>query len=159
MTEFIAAETEADYREARTLLREYRDGLGEALRFHRFEAHLREMERIYAPPGGRFLLLREEGRAAGCVGLREVGAGACEMKRLYVRPEFRGRGLGRRCAEEAARAARGMGFRALRLVTVSVMREALALYRSMGFVEIPPYGDDPFEEGIYMELLLDGAEG
>jgi len=157
MTQFAVAETEEDYEEARVLLREYRDGLGEALCFHRFEAHLRELERIYAPPGGAFFLLREEGRAAGCAGLRDLGAGACELKRLYVRPEFRGRGLGRRCVEEVARAARGMGHGALRLVTVSIMREAIALYRSMGFMEIPPYGEEPFEEGIYMELRLDGA--
>ena len=143
MPEFIIAQTEDDYREARALLREYEAALGIDLCFQDFPEELESLERMYGPPGGRFLLLRAEGRTAGCVALMDSGGKTCEMKRLYVRPEFRGRGLGRRCAERIVQEARGMGYASVRLHTLPSMRAAIALYRSMGFREIDPLRRKP----------------
>ncbi|MYA95850.1 MAG: GNAT family N-acetyltransferase [Nitrospinae bacterium] len=154
MPEFIIAQTEDDYREAGTLLREYEAALGIDLCFQNFPEELQSLERMYGPPGGRFLLLRVEERTAGCVALEDSGGKICEMKRLYVRPEFRGKGLGRKCAEEVVQIAREMGYAALRLHTLPSMRAAIALYRSMGFAEIAPYDETPVEGVLFMELGL-----
>ena len=154
MPEFIIARTEEDYREARVLLREYEARLGVDLCFQGFPEELRTLERTYGPPGGRFLILRSGERTAGCVALEDSGAKVCEMKRLYVRPEFRGKGLGRKCAEEVVHIAREMGYASIRLHTLPAMREAVALYRSMGFTEIAPYDETPVEGVLFMELGL-----
>ena len=155
MSEFIIAQSEEDYREAAALLREYEAGLGIDLCFQCFPEELESLERMYGPPGGRFLLLRLGDGIAGCVALRDLGGKVCEMKRLFVRPDFRGRGLGRKCAEEIAQEAREMGYAAMRLDTLPSMREAIALYRSMGFREIAPYAENPVEGALFMELGLE----
>ena len=154
MPEFIIAETQEDYSEARVLLREYEAESEVDLCFLGFEEEIETLERMYGPPGGRFLLLRVEERTAGCVALEDSGGKICEMKRLYVRPEFRGKGLGRKCAEEVVQIAREMGYAALRLHTLPSMRAAIALYRSMGFAEIAPYDETPVEGVVFMELGL-----
>ncbi len=154
MPEFIIARTEEDYREARTLLREYEAASEVDLCFQGFEEEVETLERMYGPPGGRFFLLLAGDNTAGGVALRDLGGGICEMKRLYLRPGFRGRGLGRRCAEEVVREARAMGYAAMRLDTLPSMQEAIALYRSMGFVEIDPYTENPIQGALFMELAL-----
>ena len=130
MPEFITAATEEDYREAKALLREYEAEIEVDLCFQGFEEELEALERVYGPPGGRFLLLRQGERTAGCVALRDLGGGICEMKRLFLRPGFRGTGLGRKCGER------------------------IALYRSMGFTEIAPYTENPCEGALFMQLRL-----
>ena len=154
MTEFITAATEEDYREARILLREYEAEIEVDLCFQGFEEELDTLERVYGPPGGVFFLLRQEGRIAGCVALKDLGGGVCEMKRLFLRPGFRGGGLGRRCAERIVRTAREMGYRAMRLDTLPAMHAAIALYRSMGFRQIAQYTENPLEGALFMELRL-----
>lgn len=155
MYEFIIAQSKEDYREARVLLREYEAESEVDLCFLGFEEEIENLERMYGPPGGRFLILRAGERAAGCVALEDSSGKVCEMKRLFLRPEFRGRGLGRKCAEEVVRIAREMGYAAVRLHTLPAMRAAIALYRSMGFREIAPYAEPPVEGVVFMELGLD----
>lgn len=154
MADFITAVTEEDYREARALLREYEAEIEVDLCFQGFQEELETLERVYGPPGGILFLLRQEERTAGCVALKDLGGGVCEMKRLFLRPGFRGEGLGRRCAERIVQAAREMGYGTMRLDTLPAMRAAIALYRSLGFTEIPRYTENPLEGALFMELRL-----
>ena len=144
----------------RILFREYARSLGFDLCFQGFEEEVIRLPGRYAPPSGRLLLATVGGEAAGCVALKGLADGICEMKRLYVRDRHRGAGLGRllagRIIEDAGRA----GYRAVRLDTVpSVMPGAVALYRSMGFVEIPPYCFNPLPGALFLELVLTEGRG
>ena len=141
--------------QARDLFLEYGKSLGFSLCFQSFEEELKNLPGAYGPPSGRLLLARFGDHAAGCVALRKLDAGICEMKRLYVRPGNRGSGLGRILVERLITEARLIGYERMRLDTVqSAMGDAIALYRRMGFQEIAPYSDIPIESALWMELLL-----
>jgi len=148
------AASPADLDEARVLLREYVAEVGDCRCFAGFEAELAALPGEYAPPGGALLVARAAGRPAGCVALRPIAPGACEMKRLYVRPEFRGTGLGRALAAEVIAAARRAGYGTLLLDTLPAMTEAIALYRSLGFRSRGPYSPSPTPGAIFFELSL-----
>jgi ribosomal protein S18 acetylase RimI-like enzyme len=140
--------------EARALIEEYAASLGIDLEFQGFDAELASLPGDYAPPGGRLLLARVDGQSAGCVAVRPLDAGLCEMKRLYVRPLFRGRGLGRELAEAAVSAARAAGHRAMRLDTLATMGAAQGLYQELGFRPIAPYRHNPHPGTEFLELAL-----
>jgi len=149
------ATTSNDLEEARTLFKEYEAGLGISLCFQSFDQELANLPGDYAPPQGRLLLAREHDQLLGCIALRPVGPTTCEMKRLFVRPEYRARGLGRVLVEAIIEEARKIGYASMRLDTLpGKMDRAIALYRSIGFVEIPPYYNTPVDTTTFMELDL-----
>jgi putative acetyltransferase len=149
------AESPAQIAQARELFLEYAQSLGFSLCFQNFDQELAELPGDYAPPGGRLLLAEIKGELAGCVALHRFDTGICEMKRLYLRPKFRGRGLGRVLADTIIAEARKLGYTRMRLDTVGpVMKDAVEMYRRLGFREIAPYRANPMPGTLYMELML-----
>jgi ribosomal protein S18 acetylase RimI-like enzyme len=149
------AETPAEIDQTRELFLEYANSLGFSLCFQNFDKELAGLPGDYAPPHGRLLLAEYRGQLAGCVALHRIDAAICEMKRLYLRPQLRGRGVGRALAETVITEAKAIGYRKMRLDTVEpVMPNAVALYRRLGFVEIDPYRANPIAGALYMELAL-----
>ena len=149
------AESPTEIETARVLFREYSDWLQVDLCFQNFEQELAELPGDYAPPAGRLWLAWINQDIAGCIAMRSIGDGICEMKRLYVRPEFRGQGLGRLLAEKLIDEARKIGYRKMRLDTLpGQMDQAISMYRKLGFREIKRYYNNPYEAALFMELDL-----
>ena len=144
----------ADVETARTLFREYADGLGVDLGFQDWEHELADLPGAYAPPRGALFLAEDGTEVLGCVALRPLDPETCEMKRLYVRPQGRGLGLGRRLAEQAIDEARRLGYARMRLDTLPFMSDAQELYRRLGFHEIPPYRHNPIPGSRFLEKDL-----
>ncbi len=140
--------------EARGLFLEYAKSLNFSLHFQDFDKELSELPGAYSLPSGRLIVAFDGEEAVGCVALRRIDAETCEMKRLFVRPSHRARGLGRTLALRVIREARDAGYARMRLDTLSSMIEAVSLYRSLGFKEIPQYRPNPIEGALFMELPL-----
>jgi putative acetyltransferase len=151
--DIVPATSEDHIATARRLFREYEASLGIELTFQGFAQEVAGLPGAYAPPAGR-LLLAAGAEPAGCVALRPLDGGICEMKRLYVRPTARGARLGRRLAETVIREARAIGYARMRLDTLPSMKEAFALYQTLGFLEIAPYYATPIAGTRFMELSL-----
>jgi ribosomal protein S18 acetylase RimI-like enzyme len=143
-----------DIAEIRRLFVEYAEVLGHDLGFQKFNEEVASLPGFYAPPDGRLLLARVGSAVAGGVGLRPLERGICEMKRLYVRPEFRAIKAGRRLAEAIINEARAAGFGKMRLDTLPTLEAAAGLYRALGFKQIDPYYDNPLPGVRYFELDL-----
>ena len=153
------AQSDHDIQQARTLFEEYQSGLGISLCFQNFDQELKNLPGDYAPPDGRLLLATEDDQLAGCIALRKLGPGVCEMKRLFVRPAYRGKRLGKVLVESIIDEARKLGYTHMRLDTLpGRMDKAIALYQSMGFVDIGPYCENPVEGAKFMELDLHTRE-
>ena len=139
----------------RELFKEYEAWLGLSLCFQNFAEELADLPGRYAPPEGRLLLVFDDGEVAGCIALRPIDSSICEMKRLFLRPAFRGKRLGRTMIEHIINEARSIGYHRMRLDTIpGRMDQAIALYRSIGFKEIDPYYETPVGETLFMELVL-----
>ncbi|MFL5402506.1 MAG: GNAT family N-acetyltransferase [Gemmatimonadales bacterium] len=141
--------------QARGLFTEYAAALGVDLCFQSFDQELAGLPGNYAPPLGRLLLARSDGQLAGCVALRPLAPGVCEMKRLYVRLPYRSLGIGGLLARRIIDEARAAGYHTMRLDSLPSMGPALELYRRLGFREIAPYTANPVEGAVFLELELD----
>jgi GNAT superfamily N-acetyltransferase len=144
----------AEIEAVRRLFSEYAAELGVDLGFQGFAEELTTLPGAYAEPRGVLLLAWADDVPAGCAGVRPLGADGCELKRLFVRPPYRGRGLARRLSTAALDAARSLGYRRIRLDTLPGMIEAQRLYRELGFREIAPYRPNPVPGAIFLELDL-----
>ena len=152
--EVLQVLAEAHLKDARQLFEEYAASLAFDLAFQNFAAELTHLPGDYAPPTGCVLLAFHNGQAAGCIALRRLADGVCEMKRLYVRPKLRGLGIGKALAEAVIVHARQRGYTTMRLDTVATMRHAQGLYESLGFTDTEPYSYNPLAGGRFMQLPL-----
>ena len=144
----------ADLDEVRALLREYEASLPFTLGFQGFERELASLPGDYAPPGGELLVAEVAGVLAGCVALRDLGEGTCELKRLFVRPRFRGARVGLLLTEAMLARARARGYARMRLDTTPGMEAAQSLYARLGFRDVPSYTANPVTGARFMELEL-----
>lgn len=135
----------------RELFLEYSDALEFDLGFQNFESEIRNLPGDYRRPSGGLLLAYQDFDIAGCVGFKRLDGSIAEMKRLYVRPEFQGFGLGRALVSEVLRKSKSMGYKKVRLDTVPSMSKAIALYKSMGFYSIPAYRENPIVGASFFE--------
>ncbi|MGI8917839.1 MAG: GNAT family N-acetyltransferase [Pyrinomonadaceae bacterium] len=152
----VQAQSESEIEQVRELFDEYVAWLGINLCFQNYDKEVASLPGEYAPPRGRLLLAVAEDRAvAGCAALRNLGNGVAEMKRLFVRPAFRGQRLGWQLAETIVDEARTLGYEQIRLDTLpGKMDHAIAMYRVLGFKDIAPYYNNPVAGAAFMELKL-----
>jgi putative acetyltransferase len=158
MAELLLPDSADDWTQVRMLMQEYAQGLGVDLCFQDFARELAQLPGAYAAPRGTLRLAKVDGHAAGCCALRPVDtvdyANACEMKRLYLRPQFRGLGLGRQLAEEIMVAGRLAGYASVLLDTLDTAESARAMYQDLGFIEIPPQYYNPIAGSHYLKANL-----
>ncbi|NLX63393.1 MAG: GNAT family N-acetyltransferase [Clostridiaceae bacterium] len=140
--------------EARQLFLEYARSLDIDLCFQNFDSELETLPGKYSPPDGALILALADGRPAGCVALRKINGNICEMKRLYVRNEYRGLGIGKQLISKIIEKARNLNYGYMRLDTLETMKKALKLYKAFGFYDIEPYVYNPYEGARFMELKL-----
>jgi len=150
----LAADRPPHLETIRSLFQEYADSIEIDLCFQNFAAELAGLPGKYAPPAGRLLLAMAGEQIAGCVALRPLDEGVCEMKRLYVRPEFRRHGAGRELVQAVIAEAGAAGYRQMRLDSLATMKAAIALYESLGFRHTRPYCENPSPHAVFMELDL-----
>ena len=139
---------------ARELFAEYEQSLGFPLDFQNFDKELEHLPGEYAPPEGCIFLCKVTEDIAGCIALRKLELGVCELKRMYVRKEYRGKGIGKQLAEEVIKRAKEIGYKKMRLDTLRSMTTAIRIYKKLGFEEIGAYRYNPFENAMYMEKDL-----
>lgn len=154
MLEIKAAQSYDEIKTIKELFEEYAQSLNFSLCFQNFDEELKNLPGEYSSPEGTLLLAKYNGLPAGCVGLRKIENDICEMKRLYVRNNFRGLHIGKLLANKIIEEGKRIGYKKMRLDTVDTMKAAQTLYKSLGFYEISPYGYHPIEKTIYMELEL-----
>lgn len=155
MIELIEAVSDEDYKIAIQLFEEYAAQIGVDLSFQNFEQELLHLEKQYAKPhGGIYIAFDKERQPIGCFGIRAFEASICELKRMYLKKEYRGLGIGKKLLIQSIQVARAMDYQSMRLDTLPSMQSAINLYKKMGFYEIDPYRFNPIEGTKYLEILL-----
>ena len=154
-----SVQTDAEIEEVRKLFRGYEAYLDVDLCFQRFEEELANLPGKYSRPEGALLIGLDGESVAGCVAVRKLYGDVCEMKRLFVRPAFRGTGLGRRLALKIIAVARALGYASMRLDTLDKLTEAMQLYETLGFRRTEPYYENPLPGVVFWELALKKERG
>jgi ribosomal protein S18 acetylase RimI-like enzyme len=154
MVKIIQATTKESIEYAKTLIREYAESLEFDLGFQNFDQEMDNFPGQYALPTGRLYIAMDTNQPVGCVALRDLGDGICEMKRLYVIPNYRGKHVGRLLAKTVIKAAGELGYDRMRLDTIPSMMQANVLYKALGFKEITSYRFNPIEGASFFELNL-----
>ena len=154
MLQIIKAETAEHYRQTQYMFQQYAASLEFNLESQEFDKEVNTLPGAYAPPAGCILLAAISGQFVGCVAFRKIGESICEMKRLFVLPQYRADGIGRLLARSIIAEAEKTGYQQMRLDTVASMTAANALYASLGFQAIEPYCYNPLEDAAYYELTL-----
>ncbi len=152
--EFLRATTPEHYRSATILFMEYAQWLGIDLSFQQFEEEIKEIGIQYGPPSGGIILCKEENSFTGCAGVRMLHDDEAELKRMYLRPEWQGKGIGKQLLDHSLELARELGYKSIRLDTLDTLKAALKLYRANGFKETPPYYNNPISGVVYMQKFL-----
>ena len=155
MIKIIQAISREHIDSVRKLFFEYAKSLNVSTCFENFDKEVENLPRLYGPPKGRLLIALSDIKVAGCIALKKVDDQTCEMKRLFVRHEFRGQGVGKELTTAVWEEARGTGYKKMRLDTLPSMKEAIALYESLGFEPIPPYRELPVPGALFMQVALD----
>lgn len=159
MAEIIQVSSNQEIETVKTLFLEYATWLGFELCFQGFDEELATLPGKYAPPNGRLYIVQDDDKIAGCIALREFKTGISEMKRLYVKPEFRGKGIGNIMVEKVIQDAIEIGYKKMLLDTIGdKMSSAIKIYKSFGFKEIPAYYKNPEKGVVYMELDLKNSK-
>jgi ribosomal protein S18 acetylase RimI-like enzyme len=151
---YKTAKSEEDFKTAKEIFLEYKNSLNLDLCFQKFHEEISDLPSQYSEPAGCIILCYDNNEPIGCIALRKFEGDTCEMKRLYLRPEARGKGSGRVMANKIVEKAKQFGYKKIRLDTIETMKEAIALYKTMGFKVIAPYRFNPLEGVIYMELEI-----
>jgi ribosomal protein S18 acetylase RimI-like enzyme len=151
---FKPAQKTAEFDAARTLIVDYSHELGVDLGFQGITEELAGLDRVYSPPHGRLVIAWHGKEAVGCVGLKQIDGATCEMKRMYVKPDFRGRKIGLGLANRIMNEGKKLHYAAMRLDTLVSLQAAVALYRRLGFHEIEPYYENPLPDVLYFERRL-----
>ena len=154
MITLIPATTPEQIETIRSLFVEYQQWLNFSLCFQGFDQELATLPGKYSNPNGRLYIAEHEGSIAGCIALRPIDERVCEMKRLFVREAFRGKGIGKILTEQIISDAKKIGYHVMKLDTLQRMETARSLYKKLGFAVIPAYYNNPLDEVVYMELLL-----
>lgn len=154
MRDYHFAVTDTDYAAAAALFREYAAWLNIDLRFQHFEEELMELRSMYAKPFGGIILCRDGGECIACTAIRNMDAQNAELKRMYVKPSFRGKGIASTLLRMALQLAKDCGYKKLKLDTLNTMLPAMALYKKYGFKEIPAYYHNPNPTAVYFEIIL-----
>ncbi|NLK98777.1 MAG: GNAT family N-acetyltransferase [Epulopiscium sp.] len=152
MISIIKAFTDDDFNHAKKLFIEYSESLGISLEFQNFDEELNNISKMYGMPDGCLLLARQNEQVVGCVALRKINHNICEMKRLYVQPNWKGKGIGKMLTKAIIEEDKVRGYRFMRLDTLPSMKQAISLYQTLGFYPIEPYRFNPIEGALYMEL-------
>jgi ribosomal protein S18 acetylase RimI-like enzyme len=148
------ARTPAEFDAARALISDYNQELGVDLEFQGISEELAGLDRVYAPPHGRLVIAWGGNEAVGCVGLKPIDGATCEMKRMYVKPGYRGQGVGLGLAKRIMVEGKKLHYTTMRLDTLVSLQAAVGLYRRLGFREIEPYYDNPLPDVLYLECQL-----
>ena len=154
MVKILTPDSDELVSKTKALFEEYASSLGFDLSFQNFEEEMATFPQQYSPPKGGLCIAQCRNEIVGCVGIRDLSTDKCEMKRMYVKPKHRGKGLGRALANSIINKARNLGYTKMRLDTIPSMKAACSLYESLGFKEIESYSFNPIEGAKFMELEL-----